>query len=73
MSPDLIAPERAVLGSEYFRYRRDGQPTSICCGDNRAELAQIITHPFDVAEIGEAFDTFLAGETGKVVVTQEGA
>ena len=31
----------------------------------------MITHRFDVAQIAEAFEIFLSGESGKVVVTQE--
>jgi threonine dehydrogenase-like Zn-dependent dehydrogenase len=70
VSGDLIAPERAVLGSEYFRYNE--MPGNLALlRDNRAELAKIITHTFPVAQIGEAFDTFLSGQAGKVVVTQE--
>ena len=70
VSDELIAPERAVLGSEYFRY--DEMPRNLeLLRDNRDLLARVITHRFDVAQIGEAFKTFLSGESGKVVVTQE--
>lgn len=70
VSEDLIAPERTVMGSEYF-----------CFGDlrrnldllqaNRELVSQVITHTFDVTDISDAFATFLSGESGKVVVTQE--
>ncbi len=70
VSDELIAPERAVLGSEYFRY--DEMPHNLeLLRDNRDLLARVITHRFDVAQISEAFKTFLSGESGKVVVTQE--
>ncbi len=70
VSDELIAPERAVLGSEYFRY--DEMPRNLeLLRDNRDVLARVITHRFDVAQISEAFKTFLSGESGKVVVTQE--
>ena len=39
----------------------------------REQLGRVITHTFPVERIDEAFATFLAGESGKVVVTQEGA
>jgi threonine dehydrogenase-like Zn-dependent dehydrogenase len=70
VTDDLIAPERAVLGSEYFRY--DEMPRNLeLLRNNRDFVARVITHRFDVAQISEAFKTFLSGESGKVVVTQE--
>lgn len=67
VSPDLIAPERSVLGSEYFRY--DGlAPNLDLLRANRERLSKIITHRFALKDIGEAFETFVAGETGKVVI-----
>jgi threonine 3-dehydrogenase len=69
ISPDLIAPERAVMGSEYF-----------CFGDlpenlarlraHRSYLSQIITHRYPVRDIQSAFEQFFAGQTGKVVIEQ---
>jgi threonine dehydrogenase-like Zn-dependent dehydrogenase len=70
VSQDLIAPERAVLGSEYFRY--DEMPGNLALlRRHRALLARVLTHRFDVSAIDEAFATFLSGQSGKVVVTQE--
>lgn len=69
VSADLIAPERAVLGSEYFRF--DELPGNLeVFVDHRAYLAQILTHRFPVRRIQEAFETFVGGNTGKVVVEQ---
>jgi threonine dehydrogenase-like Zn-dependent dehydrogenase len=69
ISADLIAPERAVLGSEYFRY--DELPGNLALLlAHRDELAPIITHRFPVDMLAEAFDLFMAGETGKVVIVQ---
>ncbi len=69
VSSQLIAPERAVLGSEYFRY--DELPANLQrLRENQSYLGQIITHRFDVHRIDEAFETFLAGRCGKVVVEQ---
>ena len=70
VSADLIAAERAVLGSEYFRY--DEMPANLdLLRAHRDLLSRVITHTFPVEHIGEAFETFLAGRSGKVVVTQE--
>jgi len=69
VSSDLIAPERSVLGSEYFRY--DELPSILrLLLDNREYLAQIITHRFGIAEVQAAYELFLAGDTGKVVIEQ---
>ncbi len=69
VSPDLIAPERAVLGSEYFRY--DELTANLeRLRAHRDYLASIITHRYPVGEIQTAFETFFGGETGKVVIEQ---
>lgn len=69
VSSDLIAPERAVLGSEYFRY--DEMPGNLeLFKVHRGYLAPIVTHRFPVRRIQEAFETFVEGKTGKVVVEQ---
>lgn len=69
VSPDLIGTERAVLGSEYFCYNELSGNLNLF-QDHRAYLSQIITHRFGIAEIGEAFKTFIGRNTGKVVVEQ---
>jgi threonine 3-dehydrogenase len=67
VSRDLIAPERAVLGSEYFCY--DELHTNLeLLRDNLPYLGQIITHRFALQDINEAFEIFFRGETGKVLV-----
>ena len=69
VSPDLIAAERAVLGSEYFCF--DELPANlVLLHTQRWYLQQIITHRFGVDEIEVAFRTFFGGETGKVVIEQ---
>ena len=69
VSPDLIATERAILGSEYFQF--DELPANLTLlRAHRDYLAPIITHRFGVADIQTAFETFFAGETGKVVIEQ---
>lgn len=69
VSRDLIAPEAALVGSEYFRF--DELPANLALLRlHRDYLAQIITHRFPVADIQQAFETFFKGETGKVIVEQ---
>ena len=69
VSRDLIAPERAVLGSEYFRY--DELATNLeILREHRSYLGQIITHRYPVGDIREAFELFFGGETGKVIIAQ---
>ncbi|WP_219722139.1 zinc-binding dehydrogenase [Deinococcus planocerae] len=69
VSSDLIAPERSVLGSEYFRY--DELPGNLdLLRRHRAYLSQIITHRFPPEEIGSAFELFFSGRSGKVVIEQ---
>lgn len=69
VSPDLIATERAILGSEYFCY--DELPANLdLLRQHRGYLGQIITHRYPVAELGAAFAQFIAGETGKVIAVQ---
>jgi threonine dehydrogenase-like Zn-dependent dehydrogenase len=69
VSQDLIAPERAVMGSEYFRY--DELPANLeRLREHRAYLSQIITHHFGPDEIQPAFELFFSGETGKVVIVR---
>jgi threonine dehydrogenase-like Zn-dependent dehydrogenase len=70
VSEDLIAPERAVLGSEYFTYAEMADNLEIL-HRHRDRLARIITHRMPVQELDAAFETFLAGRTGKVVVVQD--
>ena len=69
VSPDLIAPERAVLGSEYFLYRDLPGNLEILL-EHRSYLSQIITHRLPVTDIQLAFEIFFTGETGKVVILQ---
>jgi threonine 3-dehydrogenase len=69
ISPDLIAPERAVLGSEYFQY--DELPANLgYLRENRAYMSQIITHRFPIRDVQAAFELFFSGNSGKVVVEQ---
>ncbi len=69
VSEELIGPERAVLGSEYFRY--DALHINLALlVRHRAYLGQIITHRYPVRDLEEAYRGFLSGEAGKVVIEQ---
>ena len=67
---ELLAPERAIMGSEYFNYNELPDNLELLLA-NRALIGRLITHTFPVSDLDRAFATFLAGETGKVVVTQD--
>ena len=69
ISPDLIGPERAVIGSEYFCY--DELPRNLSyLREHKDYLLQIITHRLPVSDIQRAFELFFAGNTGKVLIEQ---
>jgi len=72
VSDDLIAPEHAVLGSEYFRYDELAGNLELL-EKHHDIISRVITHTFPAEELDAAFAAFLSGETGKVVVTQNGA
>lgn len=69
VSRDLIAPERAVLGSEYFCYSEFAGNLSLLRA-HLPYLRQIITHRYPVQDIQRAFELFFEGNTGKVVIEQ---
>jgi threonine 3-dehydrogenase len=71
VSSDLIAPEHAILGSEYFRYDEMAGNLAVLA-EHQDLISRVISHRFPVTEISEAFRLFMTGEPGKVVVTQEG-
>lgn len=70
VSGDLIALEHAVLGSEYFRY--DEMPRNLeLLRANTELISRVITHRVPIADLEHAFELFLSGETGKVVVEHD--
>lgn len=69
VSGEMIAPERAILGSEYFAYSELPGNLKLLT-EQRDYLTRIITHRFPVREIQTAFELFFAGQTGKVVIEQ---
>jgi threonine 3-dehydrogenase len=70
VSPDLIATERTVMGSEYFRYAEMQDNLDLLLA-HREYFGKIITHQMPRSQISEGFALFLAGETGKVVIVGE--
>ena len=69
ISPDLIGPERWVVGSEYFCYN-ELMDSLEYLREQKNYLMQIITHRLPVSDIQRAFELFFAGNTGKVVIEQ---
>ncbi len=69
VSRDLIAPECAVLGSEYFCYCELASNLELL-RQHRPYLSQIITHRCPVQDVKEAFELFFEGNTGKVIIEQ---
>ncbi|MGO4110846.1 zinc-dependent alcohol dehydrogenase family protein [Paenibacillus sp. YAF4_2] len=69
VSNDVIAPERAVLGSEYFQYNELTENHALIL-NHLPYLQQIITHRFGLDRIQEAYELFFEGNTGKVLIEQ---
>ncbi len=69
VSSDLIAPERTILGSEYFCFHEMPE-TLQQLRNHRSYLQQLITHRYPVDRLQEAFAVFFGGNTGKVVIEQ---
>lgn len=70
VSSDLIAPERAVLGSEYFTFSElnDNAKYIRSHGDY---LSAIITHRIPIKELQSGYEQFFTGQTGKVVAVHD--
>jgi threonine 3-dehydrogenase len=66
-SVDLIARERALVGSEYFPLA-ELAATEELVRAGRLDPAPLITHRVALAGIEDGFRRFFAGETGKVLV-----
>ncbi|GGD59055.1 alcohol dehydrogenase catalytic domain-containing protein [Paenibacillus nasutitermitis] len=69
VSNDLIATERAVLGSEYFQFHELAENHELLL-KHLPYLSQIITHRCRVDHIQQAYEMFFEGQTGKVVIEQ---
>jgi threonine dehydrogenase-like Zn-dependent dehydrogenase len=66
-SPALIGQEKALIGSEYFGVSEFVENLELV-RSGRVEPLKVITHRFPLDRIDEAFETFWAGATGKVMV-----
>jgi len=69
VSGDLIATERAVLGSEYFQFAELEENHRLILA-HLPYLSQIITHRFGPDRLQEAYELFFGGDTGKVIIEQ---
>lgn len=67
VSKDMIAPERAVMGSEYFQFSELKDNLALLRKDP-GYWRRIITHRFPLKDINQAFELFWTGKTGKVVI-----
>jgi threonine 3-dehydrogenase len=67
VSNDLIARERALIGSEYFPVGDFGDALALL-REGRLDPDRIITHRFPLRCAAEALEAFFAGRTGKVLV-----
>jgi threonine dehydrogenase-like Zn-dependent dehydrogenase len=70
VSPDLIATERTVMGSEYFAFD-ELKDNAVLLRTHRETLRRIITHRYPVGELQAAADRFFSGACGKVVVEHD--
>ena len=68
--PDLIDPERMIIGSQYFCFDRLPEYHRQLCekSEHSKQLRRIITHRFGLDELKQAFDVFFSGQAGKVVI-----
>ena len=69
VSPQLIAMERTVLGSEYFCFNELAENQRLLL-NNLTYLRKIITHRFPLGEVQQAYELFFNSKTGKVVIEQ---
>ena len=67
---ELLACERSIVGSEYFNFGELGDNLRVLLA-NREGIGRLITHTYTLSDLEDAFEVFLSGETGKVVVMQE--
>ncbi|MBA3430975.1 MAG: hypothetical protein H0U16_05780 [Actinobacteria bacterium] len=63
----LIQFERTLLGSEYFPFS-DFDDTVSVMNAGRVDVSRLLTHRFPLEQIQDAFELFLSGESGKVLV-----
>jgi threonine 3-dehydrogenase len=64
---DLIQQEKTLLGSEYFPIG-EFDSTRELLESGALDPAPLVTHSFSLDDIEEAFETFMGGNSGKVIV-----
>lgn len=69
ISSDIIAPERTVIGSEYFQYAELHENAALL-REHLSYMQAIITHRFPLKDIQHAYELFFKGESGKVIIEQ---
>ena len=67
--PDMGAPERSILGSEYFSYNEMEENHELL-KNNQEYLSQIITHQYDIIDIKKSYEHFFSSDSdaGKIAV-----
>jgi threonine 3-dehydrogenase len=68
---DLIEQERTILGSEYFDPGEFAENVQFVL-DGRHSPSRLITHRFPLESLGDAYDVFWSGNSGKVLVYPHG-
>ena len=70
--PDLIDPERTIIGSQYFCFNELSEYHRQLCevGEHSDRLRRIITHRYGLDELAQAFRVLFSGQAGKVVIEQ---
>lgn len=64
---ELIQLERTLMGSEYFPIGRFHE-TEALVRSGRVDPDALVTHRFSLDDVEQAFETFLSGNSGKVLV-----
>jgi threonine dehydrogenase-like Zn-dependent dehydrogenase len=64
---ELIQFEKTLLGSEYFPIDEFADNHALL-RSGRVQTEGVITHRFPLDDIAAAFDRFMSGDSGKVLV-----
>lgn len=67
VSRELIQRERRLLGSEYFP-KCEFEDNHALLASGALDPTSVLTHQFGLDDISEAFETFMSGNSGKVLV-----
>ena len=67
--PDMGAPERSILGSEYFSYNEMEENHELL-KNNQEYLSQIITHQYNINDVQKSYEHFFSpdSDAGKIAV-----